>query len=152
MLLSDDREQLNDWRNAIITFLNKRLKLELNHQKTIFKNIDRGIDWLGYIVKPSHVLVRRRIVKNFKRKLFQYNQILENYFCKKDPSLELIEKMLAASNSYFGHFKHADTFKLRTHLWEKHFQNLNKYIEPKDPGLASLQIKPEFLERAGRAR
>jgi hypothetical protein len=164
LLLSCDREQLKQWRAAIVSFLKERLQLELNLQKQIFQATDKGIDWLGYIIKPDHILVRRRIVKNFKRKLFQYNQMLENYSCKtecgqllltlfeNDPPLELIEKILATVNSYFGHFKHADTFKLRTHLWRSRFQKLKNYIEPKDPDLTSLQIKPEFLERAGRAR
>lgn len=164
LLISSDQEQLKEWRAAIVLFLKERLCLELNLKKQILQETDRGIDWLGYIVKPDHILVRRRVVKNLKRKLFQYNQNLENYSQKdacgqltlplfvKDPPLELIEKMLATVNSYFGHFKHADTFKLRTHLWEKHFQKLKNYIEPKEPDLVCLQIKPDFLERAGRAR
>ena len=164
LLLSCDQKQLKEWRDAIVLFLKERLCLELNLKKQIFQETDKGIDWLGYIVKPDHILVRRRIVKNLKHKLFQYNQILENYSQKaesgqlllplfaKDPPLELIEKMLATVNSYFGHFNHADTFKLRTHLWEKHFQNLKNYIEPKDADLVCLQIKSDFLERAGRAR
>lgn len=164
LLLSHDREQLKEWRTAIVLFLKERLRLELNLKKQILQETDKGIDWLGYIVKPDHILVRRRIVKNLKRKLFQYNKLLEKYSIKnegdqlllplfaKDPPLELIEKMLATVNSYFGHFNHADTFKLRTHLWEKHFQNLKNYIEPKDADLVCLQIKSDFLERAGRAR
>ena len=164
LLISSDREQLKEWHAAIVSFLKERLCLELNLKKQILQKTNKGIDWLGYIIKPDHILVRRRIVKNFKRKLFQYNQILKNYSQKdeggqlllplfaNDPPLELIEKMLATVNSYFGHFKHADTFKLRTHLWENRFQKLRDYIEPKDPDLICLQIKPEFLERAGRAR
>lgn len=92
-------------------------------------------------------------------KLIIFNDPIKNFTSKgnrslfaNDPPLELIEKMLATVNSYFGHFKHADTFKLRTHLWENRFQKLRNYIEPKDPDLTCLQIKPEFLERAGRAR
>lgn len=164
LLISSDREQLKEWRAAIVLFLKEHLYLELNLKKQILQETDKGIDWLGYIVKPDHILVRRRIVKNLKRKLFQYNKMLANYSLKtehdqlllplfiKDPPLELIEKMLATVNSYFGHFKHAHTFKLRTHLWEKHFQKLKNYIEPKESDLVCLQIKSDFLERAGRAR
>lgn len=171
LLLSCDREQLEEWRVAIIAFLKERLQLELNLQKQILQATDGGIDWLGYIVKPDYILVRRRNVKNFKRQLFQYNQILKKYLQEteggqtqlslfvNDPPLaeisnrvELIEKMLATVNSYFGYFKHADTFKLRTHLWESHFQELKNYLKPKDTDLTSLRIKPEFLKRARRAR
>jgi hypothetical protein len=164
LLLSPDKNQLKDWRGEIISFLKEHLQLELNLQKQIFQATDKGIDWLGYIIKPKHILIRRRIVRNLKRKLFQYNQVLDNDspqnecgqlllpIFKKDPPLELIEKILATVNSYFGHFKYADTFKLRRHLYENHFQNLKNYLEPKDHDFTSLKIKSEFLERSGRAR
>ncbi len=154
LLLSYEKEKLDEWHSDIASFLKDHLQLDLNPQKQILQATDTGIDWLGYIVKPDHILVRRRIVKNFKRKLFQYNQILENSLQKteNDPPLDLIEKILATVNSYFGYFGHADTFKLRTHLWESRFQKLKNYIEPKDLDLTSLQIKPDFLERAERAK
>lgn len=165
LLLHCDKNQLKEWRNEIISFLKKHLQLELNLQKQIFQTTDKGINWLGYIVKPRHILIRRRIVKTFKRKLFLFNQTLENYsertieqgqlslpLFENNPSLETIEKMLATINSYFGHFKHANTFKLRKHLWEDHFQKLRNYFEPKNSCFSFLQIKTEFLERSKRAR
>jgi retron-type reverse transcriptase len=127
LILSNDKISLQKWRNQIDKFLKERLQLKLNHQKTIFQNIDKGIDWLGYIVKPNYILVRRRVVKNFKRKIFYFNRILQNRY---SPPIELIEKMLATVNSYYGHFKHADTFKLRKHLWENYFKELHNYIKP----------------------
>jgi len=162
LFLSGDKNELKAWRDEIIQFLKKRLQLELNLQKQILQTTGKGIDWLGYIVKPRYILVRRQIVKALKRKLYLFNQILENYshqprqgqlllFPENEPPLELVEKMLATVNSYFGYFKHANTFKLRKHLWENHFQNLKNYLEPKDDNLAFLQIRPDFLERAKRA-
>jgi len=165
LLLSQEKNQLKEWGNKIDIFLKERLLLELNHQKTVFQNIDKGIDWLGYIVKPNYILVRRRVVKNLKRKLFLFNQILQNYlnnlakqrqlllpFLKNEPPLKLIEKMLSTINSYFGHFKHANTFKLRKYLYKNHFQNLRNYLEPKSSDFTSLRINPEFLKRLKRAR
>ncbi|KKR62504.1 hypothetical protein A2643_01670 [Candidatus Nomurabacteria bacterium RIFCSPHIGHO2_01_FULL_39_220] len=163
MLISDSQKQLEEWRSAIILFLKEHLQLELNPKKQILEATDAGIDWLGYIVKPNHILIRRRIVKTLKKKLFQMNQMLEKYFCAtangqlllspfvKDPPLETIEKMLATTNAYFGHFQHADTFRLRTHLWQNRFGKLKDWIEPKDDTLECLQIKTDFLERVGRA-
>ena len=160
MFLSRDKDQLKKWQNEIIFFLNEHLQLELNLQKQIFQTTSNGIDWLGYIIKPDCILVRRRIVKTLKRKLFLFNQTLQDYsqqpergqlllpFFKNEPSLELIKKMLATVNSYFGYFKHADTFKLRKHLWENHFQKLRNYLEPKDSSFTSFQIKRGFLEKS----
>src|SRR3989338_8611090 len=77
MLISDSQKQLEEWRSAIILFLKEHLQLELNPKKQILEATDAGIDWLGYIVKPNHILIRRRIVKTLKKKLFQMNQMLE---------------------------------------------------------------------------
>lgn len=151
LLLSRDKQQLEAWRNAIISFLKAHLHLELNPKKQILQATDQGIDWLGYIIKPDCVLVRRRIVKNFKRKLFQYNRMLLPSSVAKPP-IELIEKMLATVNAYFGHFGHANTFTLRKHLWDTHFQELRNYLVPKDGRYRSLRVRPDFVERAERAR
>ncbi len=159
LLLADSRSQLLQCRNKIVLFLKERLCLELNLNKQILQETDKGIDWLGYIVKPDYILVRRRVVKNLKRKLFQYNQILENYSPKdacdqltlplfvKDPPFELVEKMLATVNSYFGHFKHANTFNLRKHLLENHFGLLRKYLKPIDSNLGYFRLKKQFKTR-----
>lgn len=164
LLLSNDINQLKNWQNEITYFLKERLKLEINTKKTILQSTDESIDWLGYIIKPDCILVRRRIIKNFKHKLFEYNQMIENHcnktecgqlslpFIEKEPPLPLIEKMLATTNSYFGYFKHANTFNLRKNLWENHFKKLQNYLEPKDKHLISLQIKQGFLKRTKKTR
>lgn len=155
LILSTDKNQLKEWRSQIIYFLKQHLELNLNLQKQIIQTNDKGINWLGYIVKPTHILIRRRIVKALKNKLFLFNQILENYLRQSgqnEPPLELMQKILAVINSYFGHFKHANTFKLKKHLWDNHFKRLKTYFEPKDNRFSSIKIKSDFLKRAKRAR
>lgn len=39
--------------------------------KTILRKTDTGIDFLGYYIKPTHTLVRRKVVKRFKDKFFE---------------------------------------------------------------------------------
>jgi len=151
LLLSKDKEELKQWRNLISEFLEGNLGLELNHKKQILQTTDKGINWLGYIVKPNYILVRRRVIKSLKNRLFRFNQALAGY-TEGDPPLELVQKMLAIINSYFGHLRHADTFKLRKHLFENNFHKLTEYIEPKSVCIISFEIESEFLEKAGRAR
>lgn len=159
LILSNDKSELDDWQKEIDFFLRQRLGLELNAEKQILQNIDMGIDWLGYIVKPDYILSRKRIVEAFKQKLYFFDQDLQKYpdivdkgqlplpFLEDDPPLRAIEKMLATVNSYFGHFKHADTFQLRKSLWETKFKRLNNYIEPKNPKFLSFRIKPDFRNK-----
>ncbi len=122
ILLSTSKEKLKLWRNEINKFLQEELELELNPRKTKIQPIDKGIDFLGYFIKPSHSLVRKRVIKNLKRKLTAYNT-------KEIPEKPL-KKILATINSYYGHFKHANSFNLRKHLYEKHFGILKNFLIP----------------------
>ena len=86
-------------------FLKKELDLKISEKKIVFQSTKVGIDFLGYYIKPSHTLVRRKVVSRFRSKL--------NYLDFEDT-----KKALATINSYFGHFSHADSYKLRkTYLW-----------------------------------
>jgi RNA-directed DNA polymerase len=127
VLLSGNKEQLKIWRNEINGFLLNNLKLNLHPKKQVLQNINKGINFVGFIVKPSHILIRRRIVGNLKEKLWNLNQ-----YSKELSDLQ-IKKTLSVVNSYYGQFKHIQTFGLRKKLWEKDFRILQKFLEPVDP-------------------
>jgi hypothetical protein len=138
LILSADKNQLKEWRNQIIYFLKQYLGLNLNLQKQIIQTNDKGINWLGYIVKPNHILIRRRTVKALKRKLFSFNQKILNLNLEHPIRLwtpELcknFKKIFAVINSYYGFLKCANTFRLRRHIYEKHFGILKIYLIPAD--------------------
>jgi hypothetical protein len=48
---------------------------------------------------------------------------------KTKPTPEQITYLQAALNSYYGHFRQADSFKLRKHLYQQHFGTLKKYLK-----------------------
>lgn len=140
LLISRDKEELKAWRKKIELFLKERLALELNSQKEVLQTTDKGIDWLGYIVRPNHLLVRRRIVGNLKQKLFSFNRNPETQ------TPESLRKMLATINSYFGLFRHANAYNLKKELWENSFGELQHYLKPQSDHLDAFSIKPEFLK------
>jgi RNA-directed DNA polymerase len=109
ILLSGDKEQLKKWCREIEGFLNFYLKLKINKKKTKIQPAERGIDFLGYFVKPNYVLSRRRIVSNFKEKSYKLKN--ENICWNKEA-----EKTAIMINSYFGHLRHANTYSLRKKL------------------------------------
>lgn len=163
IILSKNKSDLIYYRNEISKFLKDKLFIEINTNKQILQSIDKGINWLGYIIKNDYILSRCRIVNNLKRKLNNFNKILEKFEYKhnsqmeldmfsKYPSMKIINKILQTINSYYGHFKHANTYKLRKTLYENSFLHIKNYIEKKDDNFYSFKIKPDVLEKIKRTR
>lgn len=125
VLLNESKEKLKYLRDKINLFLKQNLDLELNLKKTKLQSIDRGIDFLGYFVKPDYILVRQKVVKRFKNKLYWLNKVQNQKF--KIP----VSKILAMTNSYYGHFKHAFSFNLRKDIYENHLGKLKEKFRPK---------------------
>lgn len=139
VLLSRHPQQLTWWRHAINQFLHDHLSLQLHPAKDRTDSVYSGIDWLGYIVKPDYVLCRRRVVANLKSKLHAFNQ---GYLLQSSnqhpmatpiinsPTADQLKTILSVINSYYGHFKLANTYHLRKNLYEKNFGILMKYLKP----------------------
>jgi len=94
VILHQNPNQLKIWINQIQGFLTDHLDLRLNLSKTIIKPISNGIDYLGYIIRPFYILVRKRVVNNLKNKIYGKKLNRASYM------------------SYMGHFKHANSYKL----------------------------------------
>jgi RNA-directed DNA polymerase len=110
IILDENKEKLEKATRKIDIFLENNLNLCLCQSKTMLRPINAGIDFLGYFVKPSHTLVRRKVVGRFKQKLFN--------FLKSNPNEDLVRKFIPCANSYFGHFGHASSFSLRRWFWK----------------------------------
>ena len=62
-----------DWLNAVLAdvaaFLPARLGVRLNPRKTILQPIDRGVDFVGHVIKPWYRSTRRRTVNEALRRV-----------------------------------------------------------------------------------
>lgn len=97
VILSDDRKYLEEVLPKINNFLETNLKLKLHPEKVYIKTYSSGIDFLGWIHFPHHLLIRTRT----KRKIIK---ILKRY-----PRPETI-------NSYRGLLGHGNTYKIRKQI------------------------------------
>lgn len=98
LVLAADKATLHSTLSYIRDYLaGIGLRLKSNYQ--IYPVAARGIDFLGYRFFHGYTLMRKRIVKQFQRKL--------NGDC---------EAAIAAMPSYYGWFKHANTYRL-THKY-----------------------------------
>ncbi len=106
IIISDDKEGLCSSIKIIDDFLNKNLNLKIHPNKIYLQPISSGVDYLGYFIKPAHILVRQKVAKRFKAKFYKLS-LVENI------SKETAESALPIINSYYGHFGHAQSFNLR---------------------------------------
>lgn len=173
VILEKDAKTLINYKKEIEIFLEQKLKLSLHPKKTIIQHKSKGINFLGYIVKKKYLLVKKRTVKSFKKRVYFFNHLIDpkrfpiidpptnlklsRLYFKKDlippviPDLALLQKILSIINSYYGIFNFANSYNLRKNLYEKRFCNLKKYFvssEDRDyqKNYKVIKINPAFLK------
>ncbi|RQG48309.1 reverse transcriptase [Pseudomonas aeruginosa] len=90
LLLHESPQQLNEWLAAIEAFL-PGLGARLNPSKTVLQPVDRGIDFVGHVIKPWRRTTRKRTVSEAHRRVA----------ASSDEDLRTI------ANSYLGLFRQA---------------------------------------------
>ncbi|MBI2065822.1 MAG: group II intron reverse transcriptase domain-containing protein [Candidatus Zambryskibacteria bacterium] len=94
VLLSSDKNKLEELLVSIRKFLDERLKLELHPDKVFIKTVASGVDFLGWVNFPDHRVVRtvtkKRAIKGIQA---------------KEAKIETVQ-------SYLGLLKHGNTNKL----------------------------------------
>lgn len=71
VLLQESAQWLNDAHANIDDFLPARIGARLNERKTILQPIERGIDFVGHVIKPWHRSTRRRTFHEALRRVAQ---------------------------------------------------------------------------------
>ncbi len=110
VLVHESREQLAEWRDKIEVFLKERLRLELKAGHAITP-LSQGVDFLGYVVYPTHIRVRPRVVAHARTKL--------NHWQRQHVTAEGLHvtpeeyrQFTSVDASYAGHFRHANSHRL----------------------------------------
>lgn len=114
VLLSEDRKYLEDLLIPIREFLKDELDLEIHPQKIIFRKFRSGIDFLGYVIFPDHILPRTKTKRRLLRKIrFKINEFKVGKISE--------EKMNETIQSYLGYLEHSNAYKfeeeLRNLIW-----------------------------------
>lgn len=103
LILSSDRDYLESCRDRLTDFAVDKLKLKVHPDKQFIKPVSCGIDFVGYIVRPEYVLVRKRIVADCRYKLGLVESDSDKY-------QEIV-------NSYRAHFQWANTHSLQSKIF-----------------------------------
>jgi len=103
VIIGTDKDKLISYIKKVNLFLISHLMIHLHPNKIYLQKASHGIDFLGYFIKPTHMLVRRSVVNRFKRKLCQ----------NIDPETGFLDIcFIPVIQSYLGHFGHANGYNL----------------------------------------
>ncbi|MGI6278298.1 MAG: reverse transcriptase domain-containing protein [Patescibacteria group bacterium] len=141
VILSADKDYLIDLREKIKAFAQNELKLKLHPRKSNIFRADRGLDYVGFMIKPDGISMRKKTVRRYKKrhkkrleKLQQLKQQLKHLDNPVQPSLfadfaisnkdqklklkqkisALKEKLRASRNSFKGFLKYSQYKRLKT--------------------------------------
>jgi hypothetical protein len=110
VILDNSLERIHINKTSIERYLNDRLKLQLN-RKTSIQPISRGVEFVGYVVYPTHRKLRKKTIKHMKRSL---KRIAHDYGDgRKD-----LSNVTAAIKSYFGLARRCASLYLRKWISE----------------------------------
>jgi hypothetical protein len=128
VLIHQSRAQLEAWQHAITRFLSDTLGLRLKADAPL-RPLTEGLDFLGYVIYPTHRRVRRRVVANARAAFAAWEaaHVRRNTLRGTPAEFRLIQ---ARAGSYFGHLQHANTRRLR-HALQRRFPWLHTAAQPR---------------------
>lgn len=115
-IVSENSAYLEELLESIAEFLDRKLTLDLHPTKITIRKFIRGVDFLGYLIFPNHILIRtktkRRILAKLKRRIAEYH------------SDKINSRIFYQSlQSYLGVLSHADAYHfgedLKNSFWLK---------------------------------
>ncbi|MFL9582417.1 RNA-directed DNA polymerase [Stenotrophomonas sp. AB1(2024)] len=110
VLFHHDREQLAAWRDQIEAFLADTLGLRLKVEQKLCRLTD-GLDFLGYVIYPTHTLARRRVVIHLQQALAEWEGMHVSGNTLRGTPADFRE-VAARVASFAGHLRHASTHRL----------------------------------------
>jgi hypothetical protein len=109
-LFGNDKREMWAWKAAIVEWL-ARLRLVIHDSRAQVLPVEAGIPWLGFVIYPTHRLVKARKVRYAHRRL---HARLIAYHAGEISFAELD----ASIQGWINHVGHADTWGLRRHILE----------------------------------
>ncbi|MGZ8245096.1 reverse transcriptase domain-containing protein [Methylomagnum sp.] len=111
-LFGDCKATLWAWKAAIVARL-ARERLTIHEAEAQVLPTRCGIPWLGFVVHPTHRLLKGRNAVKFTRK---FERLLDLYGAGRISYAELD----ASVQGWINHVRYADTWGLREHLFDTH--------------------------------
>ncbi|OQB05295.1 MAG: Reverse transcriptase (RNA-dependent DNA polymerase) [bacterium ADurb.Bin212] len=107
IILDRDREKLEYFRSELTKFVEEKLAMTVHPEKQFIRPVSSGIDFVGYVVRPDYVLIRKRVVGDWKIKMEAMTKL----------SRKKGKQVMA---SYLAHAIWANSYWLRREMIEKY--------------------------------
>ena len=119
VIMDDNPRYLAQIHSELTEFLKSRLSLELHQNKKLINKVSKGIDFVGYVIKPNHIILRQRTLKRI------FN-IIKKYKANKEWYLEEQKrKYINTINSYLGMLRQSNGYNLRRKIC---IESINLFI------------------------
>lgn len=106
IIINSNRQHLINIVQSISEFLNNYLSLTLNSQKIIIRKFRQGIDFLGYVISPHHIVLRTKTKRRMLKKLLtKQDLLLKGLIDSKHFNQSL--------QSYLGILNHCNSYDLQ---------------------------------------
>ncbi len=109
LILGHDKKHLHEDKEKIELFLHNRLKLQLHPKKVEIFPIDRGLDFLGYVLRDGKRFLRTSTVKRFMKKKRRYEAMIKS-------GIQTEQALKNACLSWRGYARFADSYRLMEKL------------------------------------
>ncbi|MCD7879233.1 MAG: RNA-directed DNA polymerase [Candidatus Gastranaerophilales bacterium] len=110
IIMSENISDLNLFHKELSVFLYKRLKLNLHNNKKTINKIEKGMDFVGYTIKPNRKYLRQKTLHKIFEiiKLRKQNQ---NWFYIND-----LSDYINTINSYLGMLRGINGYYIRENI------------------------------------
>ena len=146
VLIHPDKTYLRLLISEIKRNLKEKLMLELHPDKVYIQHFNKGVKFLGAVIKPHRIYIANRTKGNFYRAIEKQNGIARDHsprgikrcfgeaIPRGKPTMEEKDSFLSSMNSYLGILKHYKTYKLRKKMikenlsaWWWNFFDIQRY-------------------------
>jgi RNA-directed DNA polymerase len=123
VVIHDDKEFLKSITLKMDDFLQTELRLNLHPKKFYLQDYNKGVLFLGAVIKPFRIYIANRTKGNFYA-VIRNNNIL----FRKETSEEQIESFVSSVNSYRGTMMQWNTYKLRYKMLKRFLIKWGNYF------------------------
>lgn len=102
IIFIETKKEAKHFLQQVGFYLNKHLRLKLNKKSKYFPNY-HGIDFCGYRIFETHILLRKRFKRKLKKSLILWKKLKTNGKLNQ-------QRMLLSWNSYKGHASHSNSY------------------------------------------